>query len=432
MEKPTLQYDFLKGHPNDDELPADDLYNLLQSVDSESLRSALQYGQGQGNPQLITELESFIERQCAMDVGYDTCRCKTSIFITEGVSHGVDLLTSAATQPGDYVLTEHPTYFLIAGIFRSHQLNIGTMPMRTEDGGIDFETLEKGFQTGLIIIPRLIYIIPSHHNPTGRCMSNADREKITMLAHQYNILVIADEVYHLLDWGSQPRNARMVTWNSAVNGGPVCPNSNGRVDYARVTADQQQLYGCVSVSSFTKIFGPGVRCGWIEADHTVVEAVDNIGYIQSQGAVAPVMGTILSMGLSSRTVDRILQHLRDQYQTRCNLLCDILERESSINLTYRPTGGYFVWVQLPEVMHQQAVKKFIEYCMDYGLRFMPGTRCNACPVINSAQQHVRQADESCLHSYARLCFAKLHSSAIEKGAELFLQCLRSFMIDEFG
>jgi 2-aminoadipate transaminase len=428
MDKPKLRYDFLKGHPNDNELPVDDLYNLLQSVNSESLRSALQYGQGQGNPGLITELVSFIDRQCAADIGNDSTGRAESIFITEGVSHGVDLLTSAATQPGDYVLTEHPTYFLIAGIFLSHQLNVGTMPMRTEDGGIDFEALENGFQTGQLSIPRLIYIIPSHQNPTGRCMSNADRERIAILAHKYKILVIADEVYHLLDWGSEPRNARMVTWNSAVKRSSTCPNDT--VGDSRVSTHQQQLHGCVSVSSFTKIFGPGVRCGWIEADHSVVEAVRHVGYIQSQGAVAPVMGTILSLGLSSRTVDRVLERLKDQYQMRCNLLCDILESESSIHLTCRPTGGYFVWIQLPGNMNQEAAHKFAEYCMDHGLRFMPGALCDARPVNNSTKRNGSMADEYCLHSYARFCFVKLNSINISKGAELFLQCLRSFNVVE--
>jgi DNA-binding transcriptional MocR family regulator len=434
MDKPKLRFDFLKGHPNDNELPVEELHHLFQSVESESLRSALQYGQGQGNPTLISELESFIIRQCASDVGNDATGHIGSMFITEGVSHGVDLLTSAATQPGDYVLTEHPTYFLIADIFRSHQLNVGTLPMRAEDGGIDLDALEKGFETGLLTIPRLIYIIPSHHNPTGRCMSNADRERITTLAHQYKILVIADEVYHLLDWGGQPRSARMVTWNASQTQITAGTCSTVADKKSRVSTCPQQLYGCVSVSSFTKIFGPGVRCGWIEADHSVVKAVRNIGYIQSQGAVAPVMGTILSLGLSSRTVDRVLQRLRDRYEMRCNLLCDILEHDSSIRLTCRPTGGYFVWIQLPEIMNLQAVNKFSEYCMDNGLRFMPGTRCDACPVKNSNEQqrHVQKVEKYALHSYARFCFVKLNSNDIENGATLFLQCLRSYMKVELG
>ncbi len=417
MDKPNLRYDFLKGHPNDRELPNDDLHCLLQSISSESLRTALQYGQGRGNPKLITELKSFIERQCASDSGNDTLPRVQSIFITEGVSHGVDLLTVATTQPGDYVLTERPTYFLIAGIFLSHKLHVGTMPMRIEDGGIDFEALENGFQTGRLPVPRLIYIIPSHQNPTGRCMLSSDRERLTKLAYKYKVLVIADEVYHLLDWGSQPRPTRMVAWNSTIEKSTTDPNVT--INDTNDANDQPQLYGCVSVSSFTKIFGPGVRCGWIEADHSIVEAVQNIGYIQSQGAVAPVMGTILSVGLSTLTVDRVLQRLRDQYQQRCTLLCEILEREPSIHLACRPTGGYFVWIKLPNIRNQQAASKFLEFCMNHGVRFMPGTSCDAGPV--------RKDDEDCLHSYARLCFAKMDLKDIEQGAELFLQCLRSYI-----
>ena len=417
MDKPKLRYDFLKGHPNDRELPNDDLHGLLQSISSESLRTALQYGQGRGNPKLISELKSFIERQCASDSGNDNTSHEHSIFITEGVSHGVDLLTVATTQPGDYVLTERPTYYLIAGIFLSHKLQVGTMPMRIDDGGIDFEALQNGFETGRLPVPRLIYIIPSHHNPTGRCMLSSDREELATLSYKYKILVIADEVYHLLDWGSHPRPARMVAWNSTIEKSATDPNVT--MNDTNEINDQAPLYGCVSVSSFTKIFGPGVRCGWIEADNSIVEAVQNIGYIQSQGAVAPVMGTILSLGLSTLTVDRVLQRLRDQYQQRCSLLCNILESESSIQLACRPTGGYFVWIKLPNIMNQEAASKFLDFCTNRGVRFMPGISCDADPV--------RKDDEDYLHSYARLCFAKMDLNDIEQGAELFLQCLRSYI-----
>ena len=50
---------------------------------------------------------------------------------------------------------------------------------------------------------------------------------------------------------------------------------------------------------------------------------------------------------------------------------------------------------------------------------MPGISCDADPV--------RRDDEDYLHSYARLCFAKMDLNDIEQGAELFLQCLRSYI-----
>jgi 2-aminoadipate transaminase len=421
MSRPPLVYDFLKGHPNNDELPVDDLFALFQSVDAGSLRSALQYGQERGNPDLITELRAFIGRQCATDVGNCSSQQARSIFITEGVSHGVDLLAAVATRSGDLVLTEDPTYFLIAGIFRSRQLIIGTMPKRISDDGIDFEALEEAFRDNIHPIPRLIYVIPAHQNPSGRCMSNVDRNKLAKIAEKYKILVVADEVYHLLDWGDRPRSARMVTWNSATD---IHPET--KFDDTHATTNQQSvLYGCVSVSSFTKIFSPGVRCGWIEADDSIIEALQNIGYIQSQGAVAPVMGSIMTVGLANRTVDHVLQRLREQYQIRCDSLCNILERETSLQLTCRPSGGYFVWIRFRKLESERSADEFLEYCLNHGIRFMPGSRCGIRS-YNNFRATLAANEKTSLHSYARLCFAKMNADDVAKGAAVFVQCLTTY------
>lgn len=402
---PTILYDFAKGHPNNAELPVaelQDLFGQLQS-DSEALRRALQYGQACGNADLIRELGAFVERQCGADAGiagsvHDNSAAKNSFFITEGVSHGIDLLTAAATQPGDLVLTERPTYYLIAGIFRSHGLTVDALPMR-KDSSIDLDRLERELEAGLR--PRLIYTIPAHQNPTGRCMGTADRRRLGQLAVRYAILIVADEVYHLLDWGGEPRSARMVTWNP-----PPPPDADRR--------PSDKLSGCVTVSSFTKIFGPGVRCGWIEAERAVVEAVNAIGYLQSQGAVGPVIGCVLQTGLATGTVDDVLSRLRGQYQYRCNFLCDVLQAEPAIQLVCRPTGGYFVWIRFPF----PAAPDFLYFCLKRGVSFMPGPRCDACPDDALAES---------LQPYARLCFAKLSDLNLEQGAARLLDCVRSFL-----
>jgi 2-aminoadipate transaminase len=403
-----ILYDFAKGHPNSNELPVAELQDLFRSIDDDSLRRSLQYGQERGNAELITELKLFIERQCAMDTGSES-QDVASLFITEGVSHGIDLLATVATQPGDLVLTERPTYYLIAGIFRCHGLTLGTLPMRTADGGVDLDMLENEFKNGTRQIPRLIYIIPANQNPTGLSMSIADRRKLAQLAFQYRILVLADEVYHLLDWGEGPRSARLVTWSSVVASSATASTMN-----------TDSLYGCVSVSSFTKIFGPGVRCGWIEADSNVIDAVQNVGYIRSQGAVGPVMGNVIKLGLARGIVDRVLERLRLKYRQRCNLLCDILESEKDMHLVCRPTGGYFVWVR---ILCNDVTNRFLDYCLEHGVRFMPGHRCDTSAYEESLSN--REMNSS-LFFYARLCFAKLDSSEIKNGAEVFLKCFRAY------
>jgi 2-aminoadipate transaminase len=407
---PYVLYNFAKGHPNMNELPVNELQQIFgrlqESEAIDSLRRALQYGNERGNPELIHELGAFLDRQCAEDAGNDVdySIATSSFFITEGVSHGIDLLTSAATQPGDLVLTERPTYYLVAGIFHSHGLIVDTMPMRPSYDGIDLDKLEEELHSGLRSTPRMIYIIPANQNPTGRSMSTSDRKRLADLAAKHEILVVADEVYHLLYWGDERRPARMVTWNPRYTT-TECHDRNNK------------LSGCVSVSSFTKIFGPGVRCGWVEGESHIIQALKNIGYIQSQGGVGPVMGSILKTGLEDRTVDCVLTRLRAQYQHRCNLLCDILQSEPAIQLVYRPVGGYFVWLRFPERLGH--VDDFLRFCLERCVNFMPGPLCDACPEGASAAH---------LQSYARLCFAKMDAADVEEGAKVLLESYRSYMV----
>jgi 2-aminoadipate transaminase len=474
---PRLRFNFAKGHPNNAELPVNELQHLMAlcaarpnetstettvAAAETSLRRALQYGQEDGNPELITQLRLFLDRQCAHDdYGRDDgtfySAAQSSFFVTEGVSHGLDLLARAVTRPGDVVWTECPTYYLAAGIFRSHGLTIQTLPMKSAHsvGGLDVTALAHKLATlPPHCRPCLIYIIPAHQNPTGHCLSSSDRQQLADLAYQYQIVVVADEVYHLLDWNNddhtcnssstvdssflhqRQRPARMVAWN---------PPPTNTVESADDVPPR--LWGCVSVSSFTKIFAPGVRCGWIEAPPDIVSAVRQVGYIQSQGAVGPVMGAFLARGLSDGTMDKVLQRYRDTYQRRCNLLCRILaessfnddkDPESNLELVLHPTGGYFVWLRFPVAMGH--VDGLLDYCIKTaGVSFMPGPCCDAgCDRAppesgpGTAPLSLDQEGTPNLAHYGRLCFAKLSDAEIKEGATLLVECFQRYIASMNG
>lgn len=279
-------FNFLRGHPNTGLLPVEEMQAILSKAGSSSsqerLLESLTYAKkdDRGDPELLYELSSFMDRHTKNDdLGspstenniVDSETNTSDVFITHGVSHGIDILCTAQTQPGDVVLIERPTYFLVGGIFSSHGLTVMGLPMKTS-GGVDVERLEKLLESGEMIPPRMIYIIPTHQNPTAQTMSIEDRWKLATIAARFGILVVADEVYHLLDWrdetsGDQPRPARMAVIGSRVSTKLITSFHHG---------------GCVSVSSFTKIFAPGVRCGWVEGPKEFIDSLVVLGYIRSQ------------------------------------------------------------------------------------------------------------------------------------------------------
>lgn len=380
---------FARGHPNASLLPLDEMQVILTKAafNTERLTASLNYGTDEGGEAYLEELQGFLQRQCKNDAY--PCYQETpdpKLFTTHGVSHGMELICATMASAGDLVLVEKPTYFLVANIFAGHKLRIETLPMNTN--GVDCEKLSERLKDGMR--PKLVYLIPSHQNPTARTMPLGDRLTLCRLAEIYEFRIVADEVYHLLDWrdvendGKRPARFSMLT-----------PNA-------------------LSVSSFTKIFGPGVRCGWIEGPSEDIETIKNYGYIRSQGGCAPFVGYIMQTALETRLADDALDKLNAAYQKRVDILVGILEQDLRLEVVVKPLGGYFLWIRLFAKEHQflQAAD-FLEYCLSRGISFLPGDQCDP-------------SKSGSLSQFARLCFADLDETDLRIGAQLFVSLYREF------
>jgi 2-aminoadipate transaminase len=385
---------FARGHPNPSLLPIDAMKEALILLREQSnFLSCLPYpsqDQDNGSNLFRQQLSLFLAQHTERDDhghAASTRVCGSNdFFATHGVSHAVELLCGTLTQPGDIVGIEIPTYFLVGRIFENHGLKLQPLPMK--DFRLDVATLETKLKSGEFPVPRLLYTIPTNHNPTASTLPVDDRIQLAQLAEDYGFTVIADEVYHLLDWSTK-RPARMAEFNS-----PSAGTGN---------------FGCcVSISSFTKIFCPGIRCGWIEAPPRIIAELKNYGYIRSQGGCVPFVGELMRLVLESGLATQVLTNLQASYQHRSTLLCDILQEEN-IRVCVRPSGGFFVWIELPV----DNVVDFSQYSLDHGVKFLPGVSCD----------HFGGADCA---PYGRLCFADLTLADLEQGARKFGSILREF------
>ena len=391
----------------------------------------LNYGHEKGSPELLSELRSFLDRHTANDdIGdakLDDSK-QNSLFITHGVSQGIDLICSTQLAPGDVVWVERPTYFLVADIFRSHRLLVRGMPMVHPNnnggtGGIDVKQLVDMVESGKLSAPKMMYLVPTHQNPTGHTMPVEDRILLAKFANEHGVLVVADEVYHLLDWRDEnvdgQRPARMAEFNKM-------DSSDG--------GDATDSTGCcISVSSFTKIFAPGVRCGWIEAPEHIVQSIAQHGYIQSQGGLAPfVADLIMCRALVDRIADNYLKKLNKEYADRARKICTILQEEERIVLPNGcPTGGYFLWARFPQDVNSE---EFLEFCVDRGtdVRFRPGALCDAFTNYLDGEDQISNDEasgvaSSSFQSYARLCFADLDTRDLEDGSRELVKAFKMYM-----
>lgn len=446
----VVKHDLYRGHPNNKLLPRSEMQSIMSDMSrdagdgDDSWVRYLNYGQNAGDDRFLRALRSFLDRQTSDDDYGGIDRLPSSsynheFFITGGVSHGLELLCATCTQPSDEVWVERPTYFLAPQIMKSHGLIVKSLPMildRTEGEEsddvwrVDIDHLVRMVEEDNVPPPRMIYIIPSYHNPTGRSMTVEERKKMASFALRNNILLICDEVYHLLDWvpssGVPPSDAKRDTTQRPA--GMVHFNNMQR-DWETKTAskayDSQCASDgcCVSVSSFTKIWAPGVRLGWIDAPVFIIERLKKYGYIDSQGGVAPFMGRLMTQAIESGVLDSYLDGLRSEYSERYTLVCKMLQEESRIVLSrYQSVqryGGYFVWVQFPIGVNSD---EFFSYSMEnFGVRFMSGGRCDP---FSLAGGHVSGLS---VQSCARLCFADLDREELKNALRAFLDAFRSYM-----
>jgi hypothetical protein len=190
-----ILYNFWRGHPNNDLLPVQEMQEILtmmcSPVNQESLRDSLQYlSSDRGDDTLLKEISLFLRRHTLKDELPEVSAANKTIsindsfppppppppeldmFLTHGVSHGLDLLCTATTKKDDVVLVERPTYFLAKNIFTSYNLRVQNLPMKkqsvTKTLMVDVEALGRGLKDGSIDVPRMIYIVPTHQNPTGK------------------------------------------------------------------------------------------------------------------------------------------------------------------------------------------------------------------------------------------------------------------------
>lgn len=178
---------------------------------------------------------------------------------TTGVSQGLDLVCTMLTngmvdRSRYFVFVEDVSYFLAAGMFKNHGL--GVRSVATDKYGIVVDDLKRQLDAldGEKEIPLFVYTVPMFHNPTGRTMIPARRDALLELTKEKNILVVADEVYQLLDY----------TAHLPADNANATPSAEYALPAPSLSAHDGKYNHVLTCGSFSKILAPGLRCGWIE------------------------------------------------------------------------------------------------------------------------------------------------------------------------
>jgi len=309
------------------DLMADTVSRLLR----ERGATALQYGSGQGDPALREQIT-----QVMAEVGITGH--PDEVVVTTGSQMALDLMVRIFCDPGDVVLVEAPSYVGALGVFRAYQCEVVHVPMDGE--GLDPDALEEALErlAAQGRTAKLIYTIPSFHNPAGVTQPPGRRKAVLDVALRHGVLILEDDPYGLLAFDGEPPRA--------------------------IRADEED--GVVYLGSFSKTIASGLRVGWALAPHGVREKL----VLAAESAVlCPSNFSQLAVSeyLATQPWREQVATFRTVYRDRRDALLDAMGNHFPAGTTWtRPEGGFYSWVTLPEgidatAMLPRAVSALVAY-----------------------------------------------------------------------
>lgn len=265
-----------------------------------------------------------------------------NLIVTNGSKQGLSLVMNYYLQPGDWIITESPTYYGTLEIIENIGARIIGIPMQSS--GINLELLEQYLKSHR---PKLIYTVSTLQNPTGITTTLHHRQKLLALAEHYQCLILEDNAYEGLNFEPVPPPIKSL-------------DSSDRVIYT---------------GTFSKTLMPGLRVGYLLATGKHYQPLLEQKLFHDLH-VSTVSQAIVSEYLASGHHRHHLNHLRASNLSSRNAmlqaLADYFPQEATWTI---PNGGLFLWVQLPaeislvSLAHQAWSKNVFVYP---GRPFFPG------------------------------------------------------------
>ena len=261
------------------------------------------------------------------------------VMVTSCVQHALDLLLRLLVAPGQRVLVETPTYPNALTAFTTHRTRVHTYGIGP--GGWDDDLLLATLRDTR---PRMAYLIPDYHNPTGHLMDLALRQRLPAAAHAAGSDLVVDESF--------------VDMRLA---GPPVPSSVAAFDRgARVLA----------IGGMSKPYWGGLRIGWIRAAAPVVARLAAIRVTVDMAS--PVLDQLVAARLLAYGPSVVAARRAELLARRDALLAALHEYLPGWRCTV-PSGGVCLWVELDAPV-SSALARTAQEC---GVRVAPGPRFGA-------------------------------------------------------
>ncbi|QKE72339.1 PLP-dependent aminotransferase family protein [Arthrobacter citreus] len=329
-ERPEV-ISFAGGLPAPELFPVEALKDACNAVLNEQGAASLQYSTTEG---YIPLRQAICQRMGLLGINPKI----ENILITSGSQQAIDLTGRLFINEGDTIICESPTYLAAIDAFKLYNPKFVEVAM--DDDGMIMEELEKQLQENSNT--KFIYTIPDFQNPTGRTLKLERRKKMIELANQYDVLIVEDNPYGAIRFAGE--ELPPVKFFDTEN----------RVIY---------------LSTFSKIFTPGLRLGWICADESFIEKY--IAFKQTADLHTDSFAQrITAKYLELYNIEEHINKIKVVYKERCTTMLSCIKEYFPKSINYStPEGGLFIWVELPE--HVDSGELFTK-CLENNVAFVPG------------------------------------------------------------
>ena len=351
---------FASVSPRPDVFPIEEFKQSLTQVLDRDGAHAFLYPEITGYEPLRESISRFLLENSHIKVSKD------QILITSGGQQALDIISKTLINQGDCILVENPTYSGAISAFESRGAKIIGIPM-LEDG-IDINLLKTYIRR---YNPKFLYIMTNFQSPTTYSYSNSKKEELLSLAYEYGFYIIEDDFLTDLSF-------------------------NEMIDLPLKSKDRYD--NVIFIKSFSKIFMPGVRIGFITLPNKLFKDIIKAKHttdISSSGFLQRAFDEYLRKGYWKNHIQRVREVYKETYDyfiTELNRL-----REYGIEFN-APNGGLSIWIKLPEDI--DGVELYKE-CIQYNLSIVPGK--------------VFFTDNNLYSNYIRLSFGTVDKKEIRSG-----------------
>ncbi|RUO96436.1 hypothetical protein BC936DRAFT_142040 [Jimgerdemannia flammicorona] len=424
------------GAPSVDLLPIRILQEAAVKAFEPEGWSIIQYGPKRGDGEFLDALAAFLSRQYSDQIQ------SQNLCLTSGASQSLANLITFFASPStrtSRVFLQNPTYFLVFQILLDAGYTRSQLVAVPEDAdGLCVSHLEvilsqlESEADSTEITPdgrfrHLIYCVPTFANPSTTTLSSARRRELVRVARRYDVLVICDDVYDCLMYDEGVAVPRRVV---------AFDLEEDRLNDSAVREDGAERYrgkggNVVSNGTFSKIIGPGLRCGWVEGRAELIRRIEVSGVYVSGGSPSHLSSCLLlpllhpSATNSLTPLDFHLSRTRSilRHRLHAGLLTPIQDLLVPLGCTVwpaAPRGGYFVWVRLPEGVTSRALSD------EAGRQGR---------VVNFGVGHKfavpeEGAGEGEADQFVRLCFAYYDEEKLREGVRRLATCLAQLQVTE--